>query len=284
MPASASDGAQALRVLVTGATGTVGRRVVADLLEGGHKVRALTRDPSRASLPDGVEVVTGDLTDPGSLDGVFDGIDAAHLFAVDAQAVADPQECAEGILRHAAEAGVRRVTVLDGVGTVPLGAVATAAGGTVIAPVEFMAHALWWAEALHAGIVREPFASSRSTVVHEADIAAVIAAVLTASDGSVHAGRTITVTGPEALSVHERVAILAGVIGRPLRVEEPTRDEAVAQWRSWGLDEDVVAQFLAWASDPPASAVIPVDTVERVTGRPGRTFREWASEHVDAFR
>lgn len=174
---------------------------------------------------------------------------------------------------------MRRLTVLDGVGTVPLGSLAT--GATVIAPVEFMANALWWADSVREhGVVREPFASAPSTVVHEADIAAVIAAVLT---GSGHEGATLTVTGPEALSVHERVAVLAAATGRALRVDEPSPEEAIAQWRSWGLDEDTVAQFLAWATDPPPASVTPADTVERVTGRKPRDFRTWAAENAAAF-
>lgn len=280
-----------MRVLVTGATGNVGRHLVDALLAGGHRVRALTRSPERADLPPGVEVVAGDLTDPttlddalGEIDGI-DGIDAVHLFAVGAGDVAgtDVETYAAEVVARLAAGGVRRFTVLDGVGTVPLGAAAVAAGGTTIAPVEFMANALSWADGIRdEGLVREASADSPSTVVHEADIAAVSVAVLT-GDGE-HAGATLMITGPEALTVHERVAILAEVGGRAVRVEEPTREETLAQWRSWGLGEDVIAQFLAWSDAPPDVSATPLDTVERITGRPGRTFRAWACEHVDAFR
>ncbi|MEV2265740.1 SDR family oxidoreductase [Nonomuraea africana] len=70
-----------MRILVTGATGTVGRVVVDRLLEAGHRVRALTRNPATSGLPGGAEVVAGDLTVPSSLDGVLDGVERAYLLA-----------------------------------------------------------------------------------------------------------------------------------------------------------------------------------------------------------
>ena len=68
-----------MTILVTGATGAVGREVVAQLVEAGHPVRALTRDPAKASLPPQVEAVAGDLTRPETLDAAFDGVTAVHL-------------------------------------------------------------------------------------------------------------------------------------------------------------------------------------------------------------
>lgn len=272
-----------MKVLVTGATGNVGRRLVDDLLAGGHTVRALTRAPQRAALPDPVEVVAGDLADPTSLGGVLDGVDAAHLFALGSGDVDDPHAHVDDLVDRVTRAGVRRFTVLDGTGTVPLGPAALAAGGTVVAPVEFMANARWWADAIRSdGVVREASPDAPSTVVHEADIAAVTAVVLTDGDG--YAGETVAVTGPEALTLHERVAILAEVSGRAIRVEEPTQEELLAQWRSWGLAEDVIAQFQEWSQAPPEIASTPADTVERLTGRPARTFRAWARENAATFR
>ncbi|HEX9108982.1 MAG TPA: NAD(P)H-binding protein, partial [Longimicrobiales bacterium] len=67
------------RVLVTGATGRIGREVVAGLLGAGAEVRGLTRDPPTARLPAGVEVVCGDLTLPESLEPALDGVDAIFL-------------------------------------------------------------------------------------------------------------------------------------------------------------------------------------------------------------
>ena len=68
-----------MTILVTGATGTVGRRVVEQLLERGEHVRAVTRDPARAEFPAGVDVVRGDLADPASLESALEGVTGVHL-------------------------------------------------------------------------------------------------------------------------------------------------------------------------------------------------------------
>src|SRR6476620_4381174 len=67
------------RILVAGATGTVGRQVVSQLLTTGARVRALTRNPDAAGLPPDVEVVRGDLTTPATLDGCLEGVHAVFL-------------------------------------------------------------------------------------------------------------------------------------------------------------------------------------------------------------
>lgn len=128
-------------LLVTGATGTVGRQVVAELLARGHAVRALTRDPARAALPEGVEVVRGDLSEPDSLVPALAGVTGLHLITFDGTGFA-PLETGPRLLERAREAGVRRITVLHGGGPTPLEDAVRADGGTawtVLMPVEFMA-------------------------------------------------------------------------------------------------------------------------------------------------
>src|SRR5438445_7644865 len=66
-------------ILVTGATGNVGRQVVSQLLGTGARVRALTRNPDSAGLPHEVDLVRGDLSAPDTLDGCLDGVDAVFL-------------------------------------------------------------------------------------------------------------------------------------------------------------------------------------------------------------
>jgi uncharacterized protein YbjT (DUF2867 family) len=101
--------------LVTGATGTVGRQVVAELLRRGQSVRALTRDPAKAGLPDGVEVVRGDLTDAETLAPALEGVTGLHLITFGGPYFA-PLETGPRILQLAKAAGVRRITVLHGGG------------------------------------------------------------------------------------------------------------------------------------------------------------------------
>ncbi len=270
--------------LVTGATGTVGRQVVAELLRRGHAVRALTRDPAKADFPAGVEVVQGDLSDPESLAGALEGVTGLHLITFGGPYFA-PLESAPRILELAREAGVRRITVLHGGGPSPLEDAVRAGGGfawTVIMPVEFMANALEWADGIRGDdTVREPFVDRLSAMVHEADIGAVTAVALT-EEG--HGGQEYVVTGPQVLTLEDKTDTLAAARGRKIRLVQLTEEEATAQWREGGMPQDVIGFLLEAYGNTPLVGKTVADTVEKVTGRPARTFAEWAEEHADAFR
>jgi len=109
-----------MRVLVTGATGFVGRRLVPALLDASHEVTALVRDPQRYDPPAGVRVVTGDLLDPGSFEDALDGVDAAYYLVHSMTArddfAARDRRAAENFARAASAAGVARVIYLGGLG------------------------------------------------------------------------------------------------------------------------------------------------------------------------
>ncbi len=270
-------------VLVTGATGNVGRPLVEQLLAAGHRVRALTRTPATANLPRGAEVVSGDLADVGSLAGVFTGVDAAHLITVNGS---DHSELATGreIVDLAGGAGVRRVTVLAG-GPEPseleTAVRASDLAWTRLSPVEFMANALEWAESVRTeGVVREAFPEMRSAMVHEADIAAVAVVALTGDDPG---RRDHWITGPQALTPADKVATIADVLGRDVRYVELTRDEIVANWRAEGYGDEDVEFFIAMRTDPPVAGYTVLPTVEQVTGRPPRTFARWVQDNRAAF-
>jgi uncharacterized protein YbjT (DUF2867 family) len=272
-----------MTILVTGATGTVGRRVVEQLLERGEHVRALTRDPARAQFPAGVDVVRGDLTDPASLVTAVDGVTGLHLITFGGGLFA-PLETGEEILGLAGRAGVRRVTVLHGGGATPMEAAVRASGldWAVVMPVEFMANALEWAPGIRSGgVVREPFVDRLSAMVHEADIGAVAAAALT-EDG--HGGREYLVTGPQVLTVRDKVAAVAAARGADVGLVELTEEQALEAWRGQGMPEDVIAFLVDVYRDTPPEGRTVLDTVEKVTGRPARTFAQWAEEHADHFR
>ena len=275
---------QAQKILVTGATGTVGRQVVTELLARGHAVRALTRDPAKADFPAGVEVVRGDLTDPDSLVPALEGVTGVHLITFGGAYFA-PLETGPRILELARAAGVRRVTVLHGGEATPLEQAVRAAGGldwTVLMPVEFMGNALEWAQGVvTAGEVREPFVYRLSAMVHEGDIGAVAAVALT-EEG--HGRQEYVITGPELLTVGDKVATIAAARGREIALVELTEEEAVAQWRAAGHPEDVIGFLLEAYGNTPEVGRTVADTVEKVTGRPARTFRQWAAEHAATFR
>jgi len=109
-----------MHVLVTGATGFVGGNLVPALLERGHEVRALVRDPTGYDGPDGVEVAVGDLLEPDSFDDALDGIDAAYYLVHSMRAGEDFEErdrtAARNFADAASEAGVDRVVYLGGLG------------------------------------------------------------------------------------------------------------------------------------------------------------------------
>lgn len=270
-------------VLVTGATGAVGRHVVDELLRRGHTVRALTRDPGAARFPDGVEVVGGDLTDPDSLAPALDGATGLHLITFDGAAFT-PLETGPRLLERARAAGVRRVTVLNGGGDTPMED-AVRAGGipwTVLMPVEFMGNTHEWADGVRAADeVRAPFAGRQSALVHEGDIGAVAAVALT-EDG--HEGQAYVITGPQVLTLRERVRILAEARGREIRLVELSEAEALQEWTAAGADEATIGFLLDVYKNTPLVGRTVSGTVEKVTGRPARSFDAWAREHADAFR
>lgn len=272
-----------MTILVTGATGNVGRHLVAQLAEAGHPVRALTRDPARARFPDGVEAAAGDLTDLASVEAALEGATGLHLLTAIGptnQTVPD----SAGIAAAAVEAGVRRVTTLWNGYRGPVEEAVEASGleWTHLQPGEFMSNALTWAEDVRAGgVVREPFGDIAHAPVHAADIAAVGAAALTTG---AHAGRAYELTGPEPLTVPDQVARIAEAVGREVRYEPLTPDQGRDRMRAMGMDDPTIEYVLGWRADPPAWTTRASGAVERATGRPARTFAAWARENADAFR
>ncbi|MDI1430425.1 NAD(P)H-binding protein [Polyangium sorediatum] len=271
-----------MNILVTGATGTVGREIVKQLVERGHHVRALSRNPARARFPEGVDAVAGDLTTPETFASAFEGIEALHLinFGGDDQA---PLQTGARIVALAEQAGVQRITVLLGGAPAPLDE-AVAAGRihwTFLQPVEFMANHLEWAASIRSeGLVREPFPDRLSAVVHEADIAAVAVAALT-QEG--HAGKTYTLTGPDVLSLRQKIEILAAAAKREIKLVELTEQEARDRWQGMGLSSEAIEFLLFVYGNTPEVGFTVTPTVEQVTGRPARTFAQWAAEHAEAF-
>ncbi|MFC7623837.1 NAD(P)H-binding protein [Microlunatus sp. GCM10028923] len=275
-----------MTILVAGATGTVGRSLVRALVNRGQQVRALTRAPATADLPPGVEPVAGDLADPTTLADALDGVTAVHLIGFDGPRGAGggaALDTGPELLRLAERAGVARVTLLqnghsgpmeDAVQTGPL-------PWTVIAPVGFMANARQWAPAVRAGEpIREAFGETASALIHEDDIADV-AAVALVEDG--HAAQTYVLSGPEALTVPDQVRQLGEALGRTVGYVELTEEEAIADWRGQGFDQESIDFFLEMGRTTPWIGRTPLPTVERVTGRPARTFGQWAREHAPEF-
>ncbi len=270
-----------MTVLITGATGNIGRPMAELLAERGYAVKGLTRTPDTADLPDPVTAVGGDLSDLTSLEAALDGITHLHLITFTGHY--EPLEHPDQILDLATKAGVQQISVLQGGYEGPVEEAVRASGipWVTIVPVEFMSNTLEWADSIKSeGIVSEGFPEVRSTVVHEHDVAAVTAAALT--DPS-YRGETLTVTGPEALTPKERVDILAAAIDRPVEFKALTREEVLQAWKAEGYTEDDIDYFLAIRQNPPEISYTVLDTVRRVTGTKPHTFEDWARENKAHF-
>lgn len=271
-----------MHILVTGATGNVGRHLVTRLHGAGHKVRALTRNPSKAGFPPGVHVVAGDLNDTGTLEAAFAGAEAVHLITFGGDGYADLTNGAE-IVDLAERSGVRRATVLGGWSPTSVETALMSSGieWTILQPVEFMGNALEWVDEIRSRRTVSMLAAYPSAVVHEADIADVAATALT--EGG-HGGRSYPLTGPEALTPEERTRILARATGQEITFVQLTEDGERARLRGYGYDDDYVEFGIQLATDPPGAAGTVLPTVETVTGRPARTFALWARENAERFR
>ncbi|MFI6295629.1 NAD(P)H-binding protein [Nonomuraea sp. NPDC050790] len=269
-------------ILVTGATGKVGGQVVAQLREEGVEARELTRDPRRPGQ------VYGDLADPATLDAALDGVD--RVFLVWPTLAAD--ERATEVLKLIT-GRVRRVVYLSSAGaeegTDPVNTSHRMIEGliresgvewTFVRGGGFASNDLGWAADIRGGgVVREPFGGWARSLVHEADLAAVgVRALL--DDG--HAGAAYDVTGPESLTQEERVAIIGEVIGRPLRFEELSEEEARPRFAAW-LPPEAVEDTLRMLREVTSRPEGVSAAVEEVTGRPARPYREWVADHRADF-
>ncbi|TMR88843.1 SDR family oxidoreductase [Nonomuraea basaltis] len=268
--------------LVTGATGKAGRQVVEELLRAGHQVRALTRDPARARLPRQVEIVQGDLTEPGSLPPALRGVAGAHLLTVGGDDYATLRTGPE-LADLAAEAGVRRVTLLwnGQPGPVEEAFEHSDIEWTRLQPMDFMGNTLTWARAIRAeGRVSEPFGDVPMALIHEADVGAVAAAVLA---GGGHGGRSYMLTGPETYTARQRLAMIGKVLGRELEFAELTEEQARERWRRAGYGQELIELLASWQGNPPPEAYTVVPAVREITGREPRTFEQWVREHIGHF-
>jgi uncharacterized protein YbjT (DUF2867 family) len=279
-------------ILVTGATGNVGRQLVSQLMGHGAAVRALARDPYRAGLPGGVEVVCGDLSDPATLDACLDGVDTVFLVWLFRIAKAAPAVL-NVVNRHA-----RRIVYLSAVGVPDDGEVhphpivqfhadlerligKSGLEWTFLRSHIFATNALWWAPQIRAeGVVHEPYGAAAWPAIHERDIAAVAVRVLT-SDG--HGGRTYCLTGPQLLTQVEQVNTIGEVIGRALRFEEISPEAARQKMLGAGWLPSVADGLLNAYARMMTHPEPVTTTVEEITGTPARTFREWVIDHVDDF-
>ncbi|BCJ39923.1 nucleotide-diphosphate-sugar epimerase [Actinoplanes ianthinogenes] len=269
-----------MTILVTGATGAVGRHVVTALVAAGERVRATSRKPQDTGLPMGVEVVGPD----GDL---FDDVDRMFVFPL--------PHGVDDLVTAAVAAGVQKFVVLSSLAAAgefarDLGSasythhraieesVTTRTGEwTIVRPGTFANILLSWAWPIRSGApIRAPYVNSAQAPIHEADVGEVAAAILT-SDG--HRGATYPLTGPQSLTRAEQVAAIAAGIGREIRLIEITPDEFRSDMRQLHVPDDIVDMLLDYWSDTVAEPDRVRPGVADLTGHAARTLTDWARDH-----
>jgi uncharacterized protein YbjT (DUF2867 family) len=280
-------------LLVTGATGHIGRELVRELDAKGAAFRVLVRDPARAAgLPERAELVVGDLDRPATLAPALDGVERLFLLVPGIGI-----EHTEHVIAAARAAGVRHVVYLSSYAVIgdPIPAMgrwhhereelirACGIPATFLRPCGFMTNAFDWLPTLCAGgYVLDPVGPGRAALVDPADIAAVAAVTLT-EDG--HQGQEYLLTGGDALTVAEQAQILAKTIGRDIEVRTVgTPAEAVRFRYPHGAPQALADALVEGLTLMRADTVgVRSDTVQRLLGRAPGTFADWCARHAHAF-
>jgi uncharacterized protein YbjT (DUF2867 family) len=266
-----------MTILVTGATGNIGRRIVDHLIDlGANDIRALTKNPAKAQLPDGVTAVTGYLGEPESLPPALEGVDSMYLAPLPSTLGAT--------LNLVKAAGVEYVVALSGGAHWQEHTDTIATSGLVntqLGPGEFCENFTMWSEPIKATrTVREPYPSVVEAPISMDDIARVAATLLVKPEAS-HYGQMYELTGPEALTRAE-IARQVGVgLGVEVTFEQCDRAEAeealrpiMGEQAGWYLD------VLAEGADSPQHAN---QLVAELTGTPAESMAQWAARNADLF-
>jgi uncharacterized protein YbjT (DUF2867 family) len=276
-----------MTIVVTGATGNVGRPLVCELAATGERVRAVTRSPDTAGFPDGVETMLSPV----------DALDGATAVFLNSRALGD------GLADVIALAGRRGVTKLVALSAINADddfarqpsrfrgdrnkeveqlAIESGLDWVSLRPAVFASNFVGiWAAQIRAGdVVGGPYAAASAAPIVETDIAAVAARALLTDE---LVGQQIPLTGPQALTNSELVAIIGRALGRPLRYLEVPPGMVRQRFIGLGLGAefaDAYTAMLAEAIDKPA---LVTREVEKITGRPATTFARWASDHRHLF-
>ncbi|KXO95943.1 hypothetical protein AXK61_04675 [Tsukamurella pseudospumae] len=273
---------------MTGATGTVGRRVVEQLIRAGAQVRATSRSTSNP-LPG-----TGTILAAAPADDLLAGCIAA--FVVTPALGPAPAERLRELVGAANEGTVERVVLLSTASASdplsPTGAhhrvleetAAEFAGALhLLRPVPFALNTIhWWSPTIRAaGFAEGPYIDVPMTPIDEVDVADVAARLLLSRD---EPSGIVDLTGPQTLSSRAQIGVLARLLGTPIAVREITPEDVHSRLSAVGIPSAAVESLLRSFSLAAERPVRVSGAVERITGRPAHTYEQWAERNLDAFR
>jgi uncharacterized protein YbjT (DUF2867 family) len=274
-----------MTILITGATGHIGRHVVTDLLARGADVRALTRDAGAAEFASEVSVVEGSLAT--ATEDVFADVEAVFLFPA--------SEGVPEFVERTVAAGISRIVVLSSLAVSARNArdvgsaselhhrsvedaVTSRTGDwTILRPGNLATNLLSWSFAIRSGHgVRAPYPTSSQVLIHEADVAAAASRALTDPGTS---GHIYELTGPSSLSQVQQLATISDAIGHPIPLATVTPEEFRADVGRF-IPDDIVDMLLTYWAETVDEPEQPLDPPLGLTMTP---LSQWAVDHRADF-
>ncbi|MCX4090976.1 NAD(P)H-binding protein [Nocardia sp. alder85J] len=278
-----------MTILVTGVRGGIGGRVATLLAAAGRHVRGTTRTLDGPPAPGGVELVELDIDDPRTADAALTGVDTLFLYPTRG-------DC-ETFLAAARDHGVRHVVLLSSPAAFEAGEHDRLIGhihraaedrvqrsglpATIVYPSWLATNARrdWAAQIRERDHLALAYPDAQINPIHLDDVAEVVADLLTRDT---HRARWHVLTGPAVLRVRDAVATVAETIGRPLRIDELDRAQALAT-RPPAMPEAVLEVLLDVAATAVDTPPLVTNAVERITGHPARSFADWVATHRESF-
>ncbi len=276
-----------MTIVVTGATGNVGRPLVAELAAAGARVRALTRTPQSARFPDGVEAF-------GSVAEALPGAEAVFL---NSRALGDRLA---SVIDECRRAGVTKLVALSAINAdddfsrqpsrfrgdrnleVERLAVDSGLDWVSLRPSVFATNfAGMWSAQLRAGdVVAGPYAAASAAPIVESDIAAVAARALLTED---LAGQRVPLTGPQAFTNAELIDVIGAVLGRPLRYKEIPDHQVRARFLAIGFTAEFADAYIAMLRETLDKPALVTHEVEKILGQPATPFGQWVDDNRNLF-